>query len=587
MPIVTTHRLTVFCLLLTVHCTLGANKAPMITLATPGSKIVDFRVILEGEPTPDETYAASELATYLGRLTDTTVAVVESGATAGKGWTFRLRNDPAMTNEVCHLQVKRALREVIITGGRPRGVLYGVYALLADHFGCRWYTPDVEQVPTGKPLQLPGNLNQTIRPVLEYRNTDWYEAQDPVWAARNRLNAVSSLQPQQGGHIIVNPFVHSFNSILDPEKEFDAHPDYFSMVNGKRIKDKTQLCLSNPDVLKKAIEKAREWAKAGGDHCIVSVSQNDCENPCECPACKAIDEPEDCHSAALITFVNKIGEAIETEFPTVSIDTLAYLYSRKPPKTIKPRKNVIVRLCSIEACFSHPLDGCPEKSNTSFMDDIRGWNKLTKRLYIWDYTCNYNHYMMPFPNLDVLDENIRTFVSNGVVGIFEEGAAPMGEEWGGLKSWVLAQLLWNPKLNDQKLENEYIAHVYGPAAGKVREFIDIQRVAAHSDTNHARVFDGPKGTFLADDVLRKCDTTLDAAEKIAKTSNDEALIKRIATLRMSIWYTRYTLGHEPSDVLKDQARHFVETGRALHYTNVDAWTPGFDDFAAKLEATYK
>ena len=37
------------------------------------------------------------------------------------------------------------------------------------------------------------------------------------------------------------------------------------------------------------------------------------------------------------------------------MDTLAYRYTRQAPKTIKPADNVIIRLCSIECCFSHPL----------------------------------------------------------------------------------------------------------------------------------------------------------------------------------------------------------------------------------------
>lgn len=566
---------------------IAAEKGPMVTLATPAGKMNQMQVVLEGEPTEDEVYASEELATHLRRLANASVDIVRPPASRAKGWTFRLQVDTGLAREVSRLEVKGGLREVVIKGGRPRGLLYGVYALLADHFGCRWYTPDIDHVPTGKVLRLPARLKQTLKPVLEYRCTDWGEAQNPEWTARNRMNALGGLQPQQGGGIIFNPFVHSFNAIADPETEFDAHPEFFSMVGGSRIKDKTQLCLTNPDVLQRAIEKVRQWATEGGPNCIVSVSQNDWENPCECPGCKAIDEAEACRSASLITFLNQIGEAIEADFPTVSIETLAYLYSRQPPRALKPRHNVIVRLCNIEACFSHPLDGCPEKSNRSFMDDIRGWNKLTDRLYIWDYTCNYNHFLMPFPNMDVLDENIRTFVANGVVGIFEEGAAPVGVEWGELRSWVLAQLLWNPRLDDQKLENEFIARVYGPASTKVREFIEIQRTAAHSDTNHARVFDGPKGSYLADDVLRRCDATLAEAESLAKESGDDALIKRIATLRLPIWYTRLTLGHESPEVLKEQARRLVETGRSLGLTHVDAWTPGFEDYATQLEETYR
>ena len=48
-----------------------------------------------------------------------------------------------------------------------------------------------------------------------------------------------------------------------------------------------------------------------------------------------------------------VAEAIEKDSPNVRIDTLAYQYTRKPPRTIRPRANVIIRLCSIECCFRH------------------------------------------------------------------------------------------------------------------------------------------------------------------------------------------------------------------------------------------
>ena len=87
---------------------------------------------------------------------------------------------------------------------------------------------------------------------------------------------------------------------------------------------------------------------------------------------------------------------IEEEFPHVAISTLAYQYTRKPPKHIKPRPNVIVRLCSIECSFSKPL---ADERNKPFRDDIVGWSEICDRLYIGDYTTNFRHHIMPHPNL--------------------------------------------------------------------------------------------------------------------------------------------------------------------------------------------
>ena len=97
---------------------------------------------------------------------------------------------------------------------------------------------------------------------------------------------------------------------------------------------------------------------------------------------------------------------------------LAYQYTRPAPNKTKPRPNVIVRLCSIECNFLRPLT---DPSNAAFTTDIVNWNKISDRLYIWDYVVDFHAWLMPWPNYFVLAPNIRFFRDHGVKGIFEEG----------------------------------------------------------------------------------------------------------------------------------------------------------------------
>ena len=75
-----------------------------------------------------------------------------------------------------------------------------------------------------------------------------------------------------------------------------------------------------------------------------------------------------------------VAADIEEEFPDVTIETMAYHYTRKPPKNIKPRPNVIIRLCNIECSTSVPLT---HERNKDFRDDIAVWSKICKRLWNW------------------------------------------------------------------------------------------------------------------------------------------------------------------------------------------------------------
>ena len=115
-------------------------------------------------------------------------------------------------------------------------------------------------------------------------------------------------------------------------------------------------------------ERAKKWLLDCPDCQIISITQNDWAGACECPDCKALDEAEGSHSGTMLSFANYLAEKIEPEFPNVAVDTFAYQYTRKPPKTIRPRPNVIVRLCSIECCFAHPLEICPSSENHRFRD---------------------------------------------------------------------------------------------------------------------------------------------------------------------------------------------------------------------------
>ena len=131
-----------------------------------------------------------------------------------------------------------------------------------------------------------------------------------------------------------------------------------------------------------------------------------------------------------------------------------------------------IRLCSIECCFSHPLndDGCED--NLAFRNTLKEWAKICKRLYIWDYTTDFAHYLTPFPNLNVLWENVRFFRENNVAGIHEQGnLQARSGEFGELRAYLLAKLLWNPDMERQEydaLMDEFLRDYYGPGWRSLR-----------------------------------------------------------------------------------------------------------------------
>ncbi len=489
-----------------------------VTLADHGKS--RYQIVIGTNAIASERYAAEELQRYVQKISGVTLPIVTDDSRPGTreiilGDNEHLRrlgtnyNVAALSAEGFILRTDG--KRLIIAGGKPRGTLYGVYELLEQKLGVRWFTPDCETVPQTNRLVVP-SLNETHVPALEYREVYWTEAlHDADFAARHRLNGNNyPLKEKHGGRgEVYFPFVHSMDSLIPPSL-YATHPEYFPLIHGKRVNGYVQRCLSNPDVLKLAIKQVRQWIKEHPEATIISVSQNDAGSWCQCDQCKALDDAEGSPSASLLRFVNAIAEDIEKDYPNVRIDTLAYQYTRKPPKTIRPRANVIVRLCSIECCFAHPLETCESAANRSFRNDILAWEPIAQKLYIWDYTPNFANYVQPFPNFAVLQPNVDFFARHNVHGVFEEGNYSSGGngELGPLRTYVLSEVLWNPKADTQQLISEFINAYYGKAAPNVLAYVNLLEAQVRAPEVHAHIYDSPKAAYLNEPFLRAADALL-------------------------------------------------------------------------------
>ncbi len=445
----------------------------------------DYVIVVDPNATAPERRAARELGEVLKQIVgadfrtqETTGAAAVKAILVGPGKASRQAfADVAFDSlggEELVMQTKG--HRLLLAGGRPRGTLYAVSRFLQDQCRVRWWTAWASRIPANPDLSV-GELNVRLKPAFESRDPFWFPAFQPDWAFHNLSNSQSAgLTDDTGGCIRYKGFVHTFYPLVPPETYFSQHPEWYSLRDGKRTADHAQLCLTNPSLRDFVVERIRQWLKESPDASIVSVSQNDWYNECQCPVCKALDDAEGSHSGSLLAFVNAIAERIEPNFPHVAVDTLAYQYTRKPPKTLRPRPNVIVRLCSIECNFRQPLD---HPSNATFADDIRGWAQICNRLYIWDYTTNFSHYIQPHPNWSVLGPNLRFFQQNHVAGVFEQGAyQSFGSEMAEMRAWVLAQLLWNPGQDDHALTDEFLEGYYGKASPLIRRYMELMQTAS-------------------------------------------------------------------------------------------------------------
>lgn len=583
--------------LLTLLLIASAATAEM-QLATGGETA--YAVVVDPEATVAEKHAADELSSFLGQVTGATFEVVESATMIRRPCLYV--GPGAASREVAPdlpydalapdgIVIETVGSNLVLAGDRPRGTLYAVYSFLEDTVGCRWWTSEASFIPENPDLTIPDQHVQYIPP-LEYREVFWWDAFDGDWAARNKSNGNRPrLEDKHGGKISYVGFVHTFNRLIS-NAEFAEHPEWFSERNGTRIGGpdvRTQLCTTNPEVLNLIEARVRESLGDDPGQIIASVSQNDWDNHCLCADCLALEQQDGSPAGPLLRFVNDVAERIAPDYPDVAVDTLAYQYTRKPPQNVTPLPNVIVRLCSIECSFLQPLSG---EANASFGDDLRGWNEIADRLYVWDYTTNFGHYILPHPNLRVLAPNVRFFVEHGVKGLFEQGAYQSpGGEFAELRAWMLAKLLWDPSRETEALIDEFVSGYYGDAAPFIREYITRLHDEAEATGHYMRIWGNLSAPYLTLDLMAEAESLFDRAE--AAVADDPEMLNRVQVARLPIRYVWTMRWHEflaaarmegiewpgPDD-FKTNAETFLDVARANEVTKISEGN-GLDVFSAR------
>ncbi len=428
-------------------------------------------VSITDDGAPSSRYAAEELRNHLKKLN---LAEPDMRFSIGLSGDLSLGDDG--------FEIKSADSVVAVRGGR-RGVIYGVYELLERYGGVMWLSPECTHIPTNGLFSVPSGISLRERPAFDDRVLDTFNYHSQkAFSVRSRLNEETFAEKFGGAF---PPFdaqlwkCHTFLKMIPPEKYYDAHPEYFSLVKGKRLKVRPQLCLTNPDVFELVLSNVLARIEANARDPVpfrrttryYGVSQADWNNYCECENCAAIDAQEESHAGCVIWFVNKIAEAVEKKHPDVAIETLAYMYSRKPPKNLKPRDNVMICLCSIECDFSKPMTDSRYKENIAFRDDLLKWRDIAKNLYIWDYAANWRATPVPYPNLTAYAENVRFYHEAGVRYLFEEGIAHPAASFTDLKGWLGAKLMWNPHQPAEPLVRRFCEAYYGKGAPFVLAFI--------------------------------------------------------------------------------------------------------------------
>lgn len=508
------HNLLYFSLLISVG-TLSCENPGQLTLWDQNNALA---IYLPENPHPLEQQAAQQLQFYLQQISGQAFVLTEATREDPPG--IFLRGVPL--EEPQQVTYRVAGDKLIIAGGSPLYTLYAVYSFLEKELGCRFYHPDAEQIPTYPSWAIDRATEYVYQPAITTRTVHsrlFYA--DSLFADKQKVSY------EAFPHYVPGARVHTFHRLLPAAVFYASHPEYYALRNGKRIP--TQLCLTNESVFEIVKDSVAAWLSAHPEASVISVSQDDNTQYCQCEQCEAIHEAEASPSGSMVYFVNRIAQA----FPDKQISTLAYQYTRKAPKTIAPEPNVLITLCSIECDRSAPIaEKCED-----FAQDLRDWGAKTDNIRIWDYTTQFTNFLSPFPNLYTLQPNLQLFRDNSAKWVFEQHSNQPSELF-ELRSYLTAKLLWNPDSDPDSIMAEFANGYYGVAGPFVLRYVSRLHEELQADSSFFLFLYGDPsqafGSYLSAERLQEYDRLFDQATQAV--ADQDHLVKRVNQARLSTDY---------------------------------------------------
>lgn len=480
----------------------------------------NYEIVFLGNASESQYKSAVELSQYIEKISGAEINIIDESSQWSDKKKIYLGSIKETDLGIEHISIHEENGNIYLLGQSDTAIRNVVYVFLEEYFGCKWYAPGVETIPNQTTMSLvspeysytPKITTRTVHSRLFYEHTPFAD----------KLKVTHEAFPKYAPAAKV----HTFHRFLPEEQFYKEHPDYFALRGKQRLP--TQLCLTNEKVLEIVKDSVAALFFKNPDASVVSVSQDDNQQYCQCNNCSKIDKEEGSQSGTMIRFVNSVAAA----FPDKTISTLAYQYTRKPCKT-RPAANVLITLCSIECDRSAPIaDKCPE-----FANDLKGWGKLTNNIRIWDYTTQFTNFLAPFPNLKTLKPNIELFAANNAKWIFEQHSNNPSELF-ELRSYITAKLLWNPDASFEELVTEFTNGYYEEAGSYVKEYIDLIHSKLSADEDFFLFLYGDPSeafdSYLKPELLQTYTRIFDEAE--AAVVEKPAIVARVKAARLGVDY---------------------------------------------------
>jgi len=537
--------------------------------------------------TPDHAtatvdHAAKELATYVKRISGADVPILSedrftSGTRIDVGLTQRVRASlpDGFLDEEERVLVRSSPEGVVICGGSDRGTLFAVYRFL-EMLGCRWLTPDPETeiVPRQSTLAVE-DLQLDTKPVFQWRLfIGGRLAESEPWGVKLGFNGLYTPEAAlDNGECYYYPAdfdsVHTWFKIVPNDRYFEKHPEWFSLLGGKRIPGDIhgrQLCVTAPGLADEFAANVTRVFDADPKCRLMSISPNDGYGWCECPACTDLDKrmcggrttkqglgaERSFRGDRVFWFANQVATRVAENHPDKKLLVLAYVNYAEPPDTVRPHPNVVPFLCHYApADYAHAINDPASEPNSQFNELLKGWVQITPNVLIYSYVSKSMWWQLPRPVLKNFAADIKYFHQLGINRYFCQSTL---SDWAldGPLYYVIARLLWDPSADPEAIAREWIDGMFGPAAEHMAAFFDavdasVRKTGKPYSDNPPRDAPGLYDHELLDEAL----AAISRAEQVPADAEVRHRIAEVATT--------FRYGHAMVQAFEEYHR-FLETG---------------------------
>jgi len=378
------------------------------------------------------------------------------------------------------------------TVGTSCGTANGVYTFLENYLNVRWLMPgDLgRDVPRKSTFTL-DEINRTETPVFTMRrlphvltnqNERQFE-QIKQWENRQKL----------GGSTWFS-FNHNWLETVKPEL-FKTHPDWFAMIDGKRVAPHDvygKIETTNPEVIHYFAQKAIETLKKSTRPNTFSLSPSDGRGWSESPESRALYDPSPntvfdpeakpglpSMSSLVLKWYHDVSQIVAKEYPQGRLAGYIYADYLYPPVKLKmelPDNFIPV----IAPSFDYGYGLYRPKTQKQFQYVMSAWQKVVpEKWYCFDLPNTlfrqHNNEIGGgnFPGStgivtpaapDILNRYFSTLIQNNIKGVYLYGS----NSWSNaaISNYIVAKMEWNPKLNANDLQREWLNRAYGNAAGE-------------------------------------------------------------------------------------------------------------------------